>query len=236
MEFEAARIARFKRKSGLPVRVPVVDLIEIGAGGGSIARVDSLGLPAVGPKSAGSEPGSRLLRAGRTRADRDRRGHGARLPQSGLLSRGKAAARHESGGGSPRGARRPPPRDAGDRGGLDGVPPGERADGPGGGGPRLGARGGPSPVRAARVRRGRSDPCRPPRPLARDPARRRPPNPGVLSALGAVLAPPHFDLAASYRSELDRLDLPGRIASSSRSRPEAMRSSTRSGWTRSGAR
>ena len=57
VEFEAARLARFKRKSGLPVRIPVVDLIEIGAGGGSIARVDSLGLPAVGPKSAGSEPG-----------------------------------------------------------------------------------------------------------------------------------------------------------------------------------
>ena len=54
MEFEAARIARFKKKSGIPVRTPVIDLIEIGAGGGSIASVDARGLPVVGPQSAGS--------------------------------------------------------------------------------------------------------------------------------------------------------------------------------------
>lgn len=57
MEFEAARIARFKKKSGIPVRTPVIDLIEIGAGGGSIASVDARGLPVVGPQSAGSDPG-----------------------------------------------------------------------------------------------------------------------------------------------------------------------------------
>ena len=56
-EFEVARVWRFKRGSGLPLLVPVVELIEIGAGGGSIARVDRLGLPKVGPDSAGSEPG-----------------------------------------------------------------------------------------------------------------------------------------------------------------------------------
>ena len=54
---EAGRIHRFKRGSGLPVRAPVIDMIEIGAGGGSIARVDSLGLLKVGPDSAGAEPG-----------------------------------------------------------------------------------------------------------------------------------------------------------------------------------
>jgi N-methylhydantoinase A/oxoprolinase/acetone carboxylase beta subunit len=56
-DFETARMQRFKRGSGLPVRLPTVDLIEIGAGGGSIARVDATGLIKVGPESAGSEPG-----------------------------------------------------------------------------------------------------------------------------------------------------------------------------------
>lgn len=56
-EFEAARQERFKKGSGLPVRLPTVDLIEIGAGGGSIAHVDTTGLLKVGPHSAGSSPG-----------------------------------------------------------------------------------------------------------------------------------------------------------------------------------
>ncbi|HSL60999.1 MAG TPA: hydantoinase/oxoprolinase family protein, partial [Desulfotignum sp.] len=47
----------FKKGSGLPIQVPVVDLMEIGAGGGSIARISSLGLLAVGPDSAGADPG-----------------------------------------------------------------------------------------------------------------------------------------------------------------------------------
>jgi N-methylhydantoinase A len=56
-EFEVARADRFKRGSGLPIRVPAIELIEIGAGGGSIARVDRMGLLKVGPDSAGAEPG-----------------------------------------------------------------------------------------------------------------------------------------------------------------------------------
>ncbi len=56
-EFEVARIYRFKKGSGLPVKVSVIEMIEIGAGGGSIAAVGALGLPKVGPRSAGSEPG-----------------------------------------------------------------------------------------------------------------------------------------------------------------------------------
>ena len=56
-EFEVARHHRFKKGSGLPLRMPVVDMIEIGAGGGSIARVDDLGLLKVGPESAGADPG-----------------------------------------------------------------------------------------------------------------------------------------------------------------------------------
>lgn len=55
--FEAARERRFKKGSGLPVRIPVIDMIEIGAGGGSIARLDALGLLTVGPDSAASQPG-----------------------------------------------------------------------------------------------------------------------------------------------------------------------------------
>lgn len=54
---EAAREHRFKKGSGLPIKTPVVDLIEIGAGGGSIAHVDNIGLLKVGPESAGAEPG-----------------------------------------------------------------------------------------------------------------------------------------------------------------------------------
>ena len=55
--FEIARVWRFKKGSGYPVLVPSVDLVEIGAGGGSLARVDDLGLLRVGPLSAGADPG-----------------------------------------------------------------------------------------------------------------------------------------------------------------------------------
>ena len=55
--FEVARVHRFKRGSGLPIQVRSIELIEIGAGGGSIARVDDLGLLKVGPGSAGADPG-----------------------------------------------------------------------------------------------------------------------------------------------------------------------------------
>ena len=63
-EFEVARADRFKKGSGLPIRVPVVELIEIGAGGGSIARVDRMGLLKVGPDSAGADPGPASYGAG----------------------------------------------------------------------------------------------------------------------------------------------------------------------------
>ena len=56
-QFEIGRAARFVKGSGMPVRIPVIEMIEIGAGGGSIAGVDRLGRLTVGPKSAGSEPG-----------------------------------------------------------------------------------------------------------------------------------------------------------------------------------
>jgi N-methylhydantoinase A len=55
--FEAARQKRFMEGSGLPIRISTIELIEIGAGGGSIASVDEIGLLRVGPRSAGSQPG-----------------------------------------------------------------------------------------------------------------------------------------------------------------------------------
>ncbi len=66
-QFEAARVMRFKKGSGLPVRIPVIDMIEIGAGGGSIAHVTNLGLLQVGPESAASEPGPACYGRGGTR-------------------------------------------------------------------------------------------------------------------------------------------------------------------------
>jgi len=55
--FEVARTYRFKKGSGMPVSIPVIDMVEIGAGGGSLAHVDALRQIRVGPESAGSEPG-----------------------------------------------------------------------------------------------------------------------------------------------------------------------------------
>ena len=55
--FEVARSYRFKKGSGMPISIPVIDMVEIGAGGGSLAHVDALQQIRVGPKSAGSEPG-----------------------------------------------------------------------------------------------------------------------------------------------------------------------------------
>ena len=55
--FEVARTYRFKKGSGMPISIPVIDMVEIGAGGGSLAHVDAMSQIRVGPESAGSEPG-----------------------------------------------------------------------------------------------------------------------------------------------------------------------------------
>lgn len=65
---EVARVHRFKPGSGLPVKTPVVDMIEIGAGGGSLAGVDTMGLLRVGPQSAGADPGPACYGLGGTEA------------------------------------------------------------------------------------------------------------------------------------------------------------------------
>lgn len=67
LDFEVARVDRFRRGSGLPLKVPVIEMIEIGAGGGSIAQVDRLGLIRVGPESASSDPGPACYGLGGTR-------------------------------------------------------------------------------------------------------------------------------------------------------------------------
>ena len=55
--FEVARVGRFRKGSGLPLRIPVIEMVEIGAGGGSIAHVDVMARIEVGPESAGADPG-----------------------------------------------------------------------------------------------------------------------------------------------------------------------------------
>lgn len=67
-QIEVARVHRFKPGSGLPIKTPVVDMIEIGAGGGSLARVNRLGLLRVGPESAGADPGPASYNLGGTEA------------------------------------------------------------------------------------------------------------------------------------------------------------------------
>lgn len=66
--FEVARTYRFKKGSGMPISIPVIDMVEIGAGGGSLASVDALRQIRVGPESAGSEPGPACYGRGGDRA------------------------------------------------------------------------------------------------------------------------------------------------------------------------
>ncbi|MGO8085351.1 hydantoinase/oxoprolinase family protein, partial [Rhizobium leguminosarum] len=62
--FEVARTYRFRKGSGMPISIPVVDMVEIGAGGGSIASVDAMRQILVGPHSAASEPGPACYQRG----------------------------------------------------------------------------------------------------------------------------------------------------------------------------
>lgn len=66
--FEVARSYRFKKGSGMPISIPVIDMVEIGAGGGSLAQVDAMRQIRVGPESAGSEPGPACYGRGGLRA------------------------------------------------------------------------------------------------------------------------------------------------------------------------
>ena len=163
-----------------------VDVRSIGAGGGSIAWVDSGGLLRVGPESAGADPGPGVLRARRRAADGHRRGRGARLPRPGALPRRRDAARPRRG----RGRRsRPSPGSARARGGGAGGDHGrQRAHGRGDQGDhdqpgRRSARGGDG---RRRRRRGAGD--RGDRPRARLPPGAAAAKRGALSAFGGQQA------------------------------------------------
>ena len=125
-------------------------MIEIGAGGGSIARVDSLGLLRVGPDSRGRRPRTGLLRPRRHPADRHRRRPGARLPRPGLLPRRPDGARPRGRAHGDRRPRRGAARPVGRGGGLGHPPERQRVDGERRPRARAGAR--PRPARPAGVR------------------------------------------------------------------------------------
>ena len=91
--FEVARIYRFAKGSGLPLRIPVIEMVEIGAGGGSIASVDALGRIAVGPAQRRLRAGAGVLRPRRQRADRHRCRRRARPHRSGDVFRRQDGAR-----------------------------------------------------------------------------------------------------------------------------------------------
>ena len=92
--FEVARIYRFAKGSGLPLRIPVIEMVEIGAGGGSIASVDALGRIGVGPRSAGSEPGPVCYRRGGTEPTVTDADVAARPYRSGNVFRRQDGARY----------------------------------------------------------------------------------------------------------------------------------------------
>src|SRR5690606_24612833 len=204
-EFEVARAHRFKRGSGMPVSVASVDLIEIGAGGGSIAWVDRLGLLRVGPRSAASDPGPACYGRGgeeptvtdadlllgyidaegflggempldRARAEEALRRLGKRL---GLTPVETAWGIHRLVNEDMAGAAR--------------VHAAERGKDPG----RFTvvATGGAGPVHAYRVAE-----------IVRAPAVIVPPRAGVGSSVGLLVAPLALDLARTYYTGLDGID------------------------------
>ena len=205
-EFEVDRVYRFRKGSGLPIKIPVIDMIEIGAGGGSIARVDALGLLKVGPESAGAEPGPACLRPRRHASHGHRRESDPRLLRSRLLSRRRDEARRGRGAAGP-GRRRRRARHARGGGGL-GHPS------------RSSTRTWPTPPvptwgNAARTRG--SCPCTPsaaPGPvhgcnvaeLLHLPTVISPMGAGVGSTFGLLAAPLAFDFVRSVYSRLDELD------------------------------
>ncbi|WP_209599370.1 hydantoinase/oxoprolinase family protein [Ruegeria sp. HKCCSP351] len=207
--FEIARAARFIKGSGMPVRIPVIEMIEIGAGGGSIAGVDRLGRLTVGPKSAGSEPGPvAFMRGGidPTVTDSDitlgyivpdtfAEGH-IQLDPAGA----KAALRRVIGDklgldatGAADGVSRIVVESMASAGRMHAVESGKDL------GPRtMIAFGGNGPLHATRVARSAG--------VSRIVI---PPNPGVGSAVGFLFAPVSFEIVRSRYSLLDSMDMDG---------------------------
>ncbi len=206
-QFEIAREARFIKGSGMPVRIPVIEMIEIGAGGGSIADVDHLGRLTVGPKSAGSEPGPAAFGKGGTEptvTDSDIV-LGFIVPDTfaeGKLSidpdASRAALRRDICGkldvdevGAADGISRIVDESMASAGRMHAVESGKD----------LGTRtmiafGGNGPLHASRVARS-----------AGIPRIVIPPNPGVGSAVGFLFAPVSFEIVRSRYTLLDGMDV-----------------------------
>ncbi|WP_299372963.1 hydantoinase/oxoprolinase family protein [uncultured Tateyamaria sp.] len=207
--FEIARAERFVKGSGMPVRIPVIEMIEIGAGGGSTARVDRIGRVQVGPHSAGSEPGPAAFGRGGVQATVTDADVVQGLIDPARFAEGRLAIDEDA-------ARAAVARDVA-------APLGVAADRAAFGisdivdenmasagrmhavesGKDLGARvmiafGGNGPLHATRVAR-------------RSQIRRIliPRDPGVGSAVGFLHAPVSFEIVRSRHSLLEGLDIPG---------------------------
>ncbi|MGH3241184.1 MAG: hydantoinase/oxoprolinase family protein [Spirillospora sp.] len=205
-DYEVARTAHFRPGSGIPVCTPVLDLLEIGTGGGSIAHIDSLGLIKVGPRSAGSVPGPAAYGRGGdqpTVTDADLvlghldPGHflGGEMPLRADLAEAAVAAL-----GEPLGldavATAHAIREAAEESMVAaarvhlaemGVEPSRLP---------VVAYGGAGPVHAVGLARRLGSP----RVLI-------PPAAGVMSALGLILAPATFETSQTYKVKTDELDL-----------------------------
>ena len=96
-EFEVDRQARFMKGSGFPLRIPVIEMVEIGAGGGSIARVDAMERIAIGPDSGRGRPRPCRLRTGREGAHHHRRRHRTRAHRPEALRRREDRPRRRGG-------------------------------------------------------------------------------------------------------------------------------------------
>lgn len=208
-QFEIARAARFIKGSGMPVRIPVIEMIEIGAGGGSIAGVDRLGRLTVGPKSAGSEPGPVAFGRGGTEPtvtdsdialgyivpDTFAEGYIKIDPQASkeALSRVIGSRLETDATGSADGVSRIVDESMASAGRMHAVESGKDL------GPRtMIAFGGNGPLHASRVARSAG--------VSRIVI---PPNPGVGSAVGFLFAPVSFEIVRSRYSLLETLDLDG---------------------------
>jgi len=207
--FEIARAARFIKGSGMPVRIPVIEMIEIGAGGGSIAGVDRLGRLTVGPKSAGSEPGPVAFMRGGTEptvTDSDitlgyitpeifAEGHIELNPESSIeaLTRVIGAKLDLDAVGSADGVSRIVDESMASAGRMHAVESGKDL------GPRtMIAFGGNGPLHATRVARSAG--------VSRIMI---PPNPSVGSAVGFLFAPVSFEIVRSRYALLDSMDVGG---------------------------
>ncbi len=208
-QFEIARAARFIKGSGMPVRIPVIEMIEIGAGGGSIAGVDRLGRLTVGPKSAGSEPGPVAFGRGGTEPtvtdsditlgyivpDTFAEGYIQLDPEASkeALTRVIASRLDTDATGSADGVSRIVDESMASAGRMHAVESGKDL-----GSRTMIAFGGNGPLHASRVARSAG--------VSRIVI---PPNPGVGSAVGFLFAPVSFEIVRSRYSLLETLDFDG---------------------------